>query len=164
VVYNGRRSALIYYIQFLLYDRVNELCGDDNSQPPLQVWWCLPIFFPFNLIVGLIRQLHFLADYFYRKRGVDPPPNDPVADFFPFIKAPRYTWQEFFLTPSLWCRWLQNQPPIERSLLPTFIRELLSIGESNATNQSYACSNCLFAGLPFVGSPPRWTSNLVAVF
>ena len=100
----------IYYTQFLLYDRLNELYRDEGLEEPLKVWWCLPIFFPFNLIVGL-RQVHFLSQYFYKKRGVDPPPADPVADFFPFIKAPLFTWQEFLQNPSLWCKLLDNAVP-----------------------------------------------------
>jgi hypothetical protein len=122
----------IYYTQFLLNDRVNELYRNDSLPQPLQVYWCLPIFFPFNLIVGL-RQVHFLANYFYRKRGVHPPPSDPVADFFPFIKAPQYTWQEFFLTPSLWCKWLESQPPIDRENLPDPLRRFLALGEQSNT-------------------------------
>lgn len=115
----------IYYTQFLLYDRVNELYREDRKEEPLNVWWCLPIFFPFNLIVGL-RQVHFLSQYFYIKRGVNPPPNDPVADFIPFIKADRFTWQEFFLTPSLWCSLLADTKNIDRDELPFPVRKLLS--------------------------------------
>lgn len=36
--------VFIYYTQFLLYDRVNELYTDEGMEKPLQVWWCLPIF------------------------------------------------------------------------------------------------------------------------
>ena len=118
----------IYYTQFLLYDRVNELYEEEGLEKPLNVWWCLPIFFPFNLIVGL-RQVHFLSQYCYKKRGVDPPPSDPVADFFPFIKVPTLTWQEFLTTPRLWCSLLSAQNDIDRTTLPMPIRDLLAIGE-----------------------------------
>jgi hypothetical protein len=122
--------VFIYYTQFLLYDRVNELYEDEGHETPLQIWWCLPIFFPFNLIVGL-RQVHYLSQYFYKKRGVASPPSDPVADFFPFIKADRFTWQEFFLTPSLWCSLLSNVNTVDRNTLAEPIQELLAIGERN---------------------------------
>ena len=115
----------IYYTQFLLYDRVNQLYREAGNEEPLNVWWCLPIFFPFNLIVGL-RQVHFLSQYLYEKRGANPPPNDPVADFFPFIKANKFTWQEFFLTPSLWCSLLADTKKIDVDTLPDPIRQFLS--------------------------------------
>jgi hypothetical protein len=117
----------IYYTQFLLYDRVNELYKQEGLEPPLTVWWCWPIFFPFNLIVGL-RQVHFLSQYFYRQRGVDTPPNDPVADFFPFIKAPKFSWQAFVTTPKLWSCLLSNQKDIDPSTLPDPLQDFLKIG------------------------------------
>ena len=92
------------------------------------VWWCLPIFFPFDLIVGL-RQVHYLSQYYYRIRGFYPPPSDPVADFFPFIKAPRFTWSEFLLTPSLWCRLFGSADGIDKSKLPEPVQQFLSLGE-----------------------------------
>lgn len=119
----------IYYTQFLLYDRVNELYKELGEEPPLTVWWCLPIFFPFNLIVGL-RQVHFLSQYWYRQRGVKDPPRDPVADFFPFVSAKKFTWQEFLTTPSMWCVLLSNQEPLDESKLPEPIQELLKIGKT----------------------------------
>ena len=119
--------VFIYYTQFLLYDRVNELYKQEGLEPPLSVFWCLPFFFPFNVIVGL-RQVHFLSQYCYRQRGVDPPPSDPVADFFPFIKAPRFTWQEFLTTPRLWSCLLSNQKDIESGTLPQPVQEFLKIG------------------------------------
>ncbi|CAB9522537.1 expressed unknown protein [Seminavis robusta] len=117
--------AFIYYTQFLLYDRVNELFTDEGKEAPLNVWWCLPIFFPFNIIVGL-RQVHFLSQYLYEKRGANPPPKDPVADFFPFIGAEPFSWQEFLLTPRLWCRLLQDVEGVDNNKLPAPIREILS--------------------------------------
>jgi hypothetical protein len=122
--------AFIYYTQFLLYDRVNELYADEGWEKPLQVWWCLPIFFPFNLIVGL-RQVHFLSQYFYRKRGIESPPSDPVADFFPFIKVDSLTWQEFFLTPRLLWSTLSDVKDIDRKSLPEPVQALLEIGTSS---------------------------------
>lgn len=109
----------LYYTQILLYERVNELYTDDGREAPLQVWWSLPLLFPLNFVVGL-RQVHFLSQYLYEKRGVDPPPNDPVADLFPFVKAEKLDWQEFFLTPSLWCSLLADtkSPSALRDLLP----------------------------------------------
>ena len=119
--------AFIYYSQFLLYDRVNDLYTDEGLEKPLQAWWCLPIFFPFNFIVGL-RQVHFLSQYFFKKRGVDSPPSDSVADFFPFVKAKSFTWDEFLLTPSLWCSLLSDVKPIDRSRLPELLQLLLNAG------------------------------------
>ncbi|KAG7351934.1 hypothetical protein IV203_007982 [Nitzschia inconspicua] len=117
----------IYYTQFLLYDRVNTLIEEEGvMEKPLQIWWCLPIFFPFNLIVGL-RQVHFLSQYLYRQRGVVPPPNDLVADFFPFIKEPSLTWQEFLLTPSLWCSLLSDVEAIDAKSLPGPVQELMKV-------------------------------------
>lgn len=83
----------IYYTQFLLYDRVNQLYEEEGMEPPLTRWWTLPIFFPFDLIVGL-RQVHFLSQYWYRRRGVIPP-SDSVAELFPFIGAPNFSWSDF---------------------------------------------------------------------
>jgi len=125
--------CFIYYTQFLLYARVNELYKQEGSEEPLSLWWCLPIFFPFDLIVGL-RQVHFLSQYWYRKRGVNPPPNDPVVDFFPFIGAKRFTWQEFLLTPSLWCSLLANVDKINRKALPEAVQKILVIGEDGSTS------------------------------
>jgi hypothetical protein len=116
----------IYYTQFLLYDRVNQLYRQEGLyEPPLQVWWCLPIFFPFNLIVGL-RQVHFLAQYLYRKRGLDSQSRpDLVTEFFPFIQVPNLTWQEFLTTPSLWCSLLSTVETIDTSSLPEPVQRLL---------------------------------------
>lgn len=131
----------IYYTQFLLYDRVNKLYEEDdyyhcviteenienkNDEPPLplQVWWCLPIFFPLNFIVGL-RQVHFLSQYLYRKRGALPHlPPDPVAEFFPFIKKASLTWQELLLTPSLWCSAFSDVETFDAKMFPGPVREL----------------------------------------
>jgi len=119
----------IYYTQFLLYDRVNELYKEEGLEPPLQVWWCLPIFFPFNLIVGL-RQVHFLSQYFYRQSSVNPPPRDPVANFFPFISSPKFTWKEFFKNPSLWCSLLNDIDEIPSYKLPKPLRALIEFDDS----------------------------------
>ena len=124
----------IYFTQFLLYDRVNQLYKQEGLEEPLTVWWCWPIFFPLNLVVGL-RQVHFLSQYWYRKRELDPLPNDLVVDFFPFIGAPRYTWQELFLTPSLWCRLFENSEAIDRSTLPEPVQKFLSIGEGESVTK-----------------------------
>ena len=68
----------IYYTQYLLYQRVNQLYKSAGMAEPLVVWWLvLP---GFNLIIGL-RQLHFLAAHFARERGetVPPPPPPPLT-------------------------------------------------------------------------------------
>jgi len=118
----------IYYTQFLLYDRVNELYRREGRyDPPLTVWWTWPIFFPFNLIVGL-RQVHFLSQYLYRRRGIMDPPKDPVAQFFPFIAADVFTWQEFLTKPKLWCVFLENANDVNVKELPEFAQKFLSIG------------------------------------
>jgi hypothetical protein len=126
----------IYYTQILLYDRVNEMYRDEGvEEEPLNIWWCIPFLFPFNWIVGL-RQVHFLSQYFYRQRGIDPIPIDPVSDFFPFIKAPRFTWQDFLLTPSLWCSLLADQEPIDVISLPQPISEFLKLGTTSKDNET----------------------------
>lgn len=118
----------IYYTQFLLYDRVNELYREEGLEEPLPIWWCLPIFFPFDLIVGL-RQVHFLSQYWYRKNGIQTPPADPVVTFFPFIGAPRFTWSEFLLTPSLWLQFLADKESIDPRKLPQPMQDFLALGE-----------------------------------
>lgn len=121
----------IYYTQFLLYVRVNELLQDQGKVPPLQLWWTLPIFFPFNLIVGL-RQVHALSNYWYEARNL-PVPEDPVVQFFPFIGAENFTWQEFLTTPSLWCQLLAQVEPMERQQLPEPVQAFLRLGEEKKT-------------------------------
>jgi hypothetical protein len=118
----------IHYTQFLLYDRVNELYVDEGREAPLHPWWCLPICFPFNIIVGL-RQVHFLSQYLYEKRGAIPPPNDPIADLFPFIKAPRFSWQEFLFTPSLWCCVLKDIQCVDKNKLPAPFQAFLNLDD-----------------------------------
>jgi hypothetical protein len=116
--------AFIYYTQFLLYDRVNDLYEAEGRDRPLNVWWTLPVLFPLDLVVGL-RQVHFLSQHWYRARGVVPGPVDPVADFLPFIGAPTLTWQEFFLTPSLWCKLLAGSQPVDPNRL---LQDILKLG------------------------------------
>ena len=120
----------LFYTQFLLYERVNELYEEEGLVGPLQPWWSLPVFFPFNVIVGL-RQVHFLSEYFYMKRGISPIPADPMADIFPFIKAEPFTWQEFLLRPRLWCSWLSSVDDIDRSSLPQALQTIFTTGEGN---------------------------------
>jgi len=155
----------IYYTQFLLYDRVNKLYEEDegycysiasaltedtddairDTKPPapLQVWWCLPIFFPFNLIVGL-RQVHFLSQYCYKQRGALPSSvPDPVADFFPFIKKQSLTWQELFVTPSLWCSVLSDVKSVDPNALPEPFKMILSSNNNNKSADSNARSEPL---------------------
>ena len=127
--WSGIGIAWVYYTQFLLYDRVNELYRDEGLEEPLTVWWCWPIFFPFNLIVGL-RQVHFLAQHFYRQRGIRAIPTDPIANLFPFVTASKFSWQEFFLTPSLWCSLLSEQPNIDKNALPKPVQQFLNIGDN----------------------------------
>ena len=116
--------SFIYYTQFLLYDRVNELYTDEGRPAPLNVWWCVPIFFPFNVIVAL-RQVHYLSQYLYEKRGVVPAPRDPIADFFPFVSYHNFSWQDFFVTPSLWCSLLSDVKNIDKNTFPSPARDLL---------------------------------------
>ncbi|GAX19382.1 hypothetical protein FisN_4Lh361 [Fistulifera solaris] len=125
--------VFIYYTQFVLYDRVNELYREEGLEEPLSLWWTLPIFFPFDLIVGL-RQVHYLSQYWYRKRNMEAPV-DPVVDFFPFIGAPRFTWVEFVLTPALWCKLFSNVDDIDPNTLPEPVQQFLALGQ---TNQSTA--------------------------
>lgn len=105
--------AWIYYTQYLLYKRVNELFEAKGLDAPLHVWWL--IFPGFNLLIGL-RQVHFLAKYWAIERGEDPQ-EDPLADFFPFIGAPRYTWREFLRRPSLWFAPLNDVEDLQISFL-----------------------------------------------
>lgn len=116
----------IYYTQFLLHDRVNALYTSEGREAPLQAWWSLPVFLPFNFIVGL-RQVHFLSQYLFEKRGVSPAPSDPVADFFPFIKADKLTWQELFLAPRLWCSLFASAQDVDKKKLPSILRYFLSL-------------------------------------
>ena len=122
----------IYYTQFLLYDRVNELYRDEGWEEPLNVWWSIPIFFPFNFIVGL-RQVHFLSEYFYRKRGISPPA-DAVADFFPFIQTSSLSWQDLIVTPRIWCKLFDKVDDIDRKTLPGPLQQLMEM-ESKATEK-----------------------------
>jgi hypothetical protein len=115
----------IYCTQFLLYARVNELYRDEGWEEPLNVWWSIPIFFPFNIIVGL-RQVHFLSEYFYRKRGISPPA-DPVAEFFPFIQMSSFSWQDFIVTPRMWCKLFDKVDDIDRKTLPEPLQQLMEM-------------------------------------
>jgi len=117
----------IYYTQFTLYDRVNELYtqmekskGIDNDNVPLTIWWTWPIFFPLNLMVGL-RQVHFLSEYMYDQRGVYNPPSDPVVDFFPFIKERNMTFKDLLLKRRLWSVVFQDLEDSKIEDLPTFL-------------------------------------------
>jgi len=102
----------IYYTQYLLYKRVNELYSETGQEEPLTVWWL--VFPGFNLVVGL-RQLHFLAEFWACQRGQTL--QDPLVDFFPFIGAPRYTWRKFLRSPSLWMSPLQDVKDFEYEIL-----------------------------------------------
>jgi len=117
----------IYYTQFTLYDRVNELYtqmekskGIENDNVPLTIWWTWPIFFPLNLMVGL-RQVHFLSEYMYDQRGVYNPPSDPVVDFFPFIKERNLTFKDLLLKRRLWSVLFQDLEDSKIEDLPTFL-------------------------------------------
>jgi hypothetical protein len=125
----------IYYTQFILYDRVNELYRDEGWEEPLTAWWSIPILFPFNIIVGL-RQVHFLAEYFYRKRGINPP-SDPVAVFFPFIHMSSFSWQDFIVTPRMWCKLFDKVDDIDRKTLPKPLQQLMEM-ESKDTEKTTA--------------------------
>ncbi|CAK0864529.1 unnamed protein product, partial [Prorocentrum cordatum] len=103
----------IYYTQYLLYARVNELYESEGLAPPLHVWWL--VFPGFNLIIGL-RQVHFLSKFWATQRG-EAPMADAVVDFFPFIGSERYTWREFLRRPSLWCSPLRDVPDLELEFL-----------------------------------------------
>lgn len=126
--------VFIYYTQFVLYDRVNQLYREEGLEEPLSLWWTLPIFFPFDLIVGL-RQVHYLSQYWYRKRDMEAP-TDPVVNFFPFIGASKFTWVDFFLTPSLWCNLFSNVNNIDPKTLPGPVQQFLALGESTKSNIS----------------------------
>jgi len=103
----------IYFTQYLLYERVNELFEARGLPPPLHVWWL--IFPGFNLLSGL-RQVHFLSEFWYKERG-EQAPDDPVVKFFPFIGADRYTWREFLRRPALWCELLKDVPDVDNDFL-----------------------------------------------
>ena len=115
----------IYYTQFTLYDRVNELYAqmenNTNSNPPLTIWWTWPIFFPLNLIVGL-RQVHFLSEYMYAQRGITNPPSDPVVDFFPFIKERDLSFKDLLLKRRLWCVLFKDLEDNNVGDLPSFLQ------------------------------------------
>lgn len=68
----------IYIVQFRLYCKVNQLYRQDGLPEPLVIWW---VFIPgLNLVVGL-RQIHFLSEYWTRKRDLSP--GDPIANVLP---------------------------------------------------------------------------------
>jgi hypothetical protein len=121
-------ALYLYFSQFLLYDRVNDLYQDEGLEKPLQAWWCLPLFFPFNVIVGL-RQVHFLSQFFSCQRGEEPTA-DPISDFFPFIKVESLTWQKFLLTPKLWCSLFSDVESIDPKMLPKPLQPILESGLS----------------------------------
>jgi len=120
----------LYYTQLLLYDRVNQLYKEEGLEEPLVVWWCWPFFFPLNIVVGL-RQIHFLSEYWYRQKGTVPVRNDPVVALFPFIGAPRFTWQELFLTPALWCSLFGKVKNVDPVQLPQPVQDFLTLGDSD---------------------------------
>merc|ERR1711862_936065 len=102
------------------YAQLEESQGIDPNPKPLTVWWCWPIFFPLNLIVGL-RQVHFLSDYMYKQRGIQDPPNDPIVDFFPFIKERNLSFKDLLLKKRLWCALLSNVDDSKVTDLPTWM-------------------------------------------
>merc|ERR1711862_83069 len=102
------------------YAQLEESQGIDPNPKPLTVWWCWPIFFPLNLIVGL-RQVHFLSDYMYKQRGIQDPPNDPIVDFFPFIKERDLSFKDLLLKKRLWCALLSNVDDSKVTDLPTWM-------------------------------------------
>merc|ERR1711862_1059005 len=102
------------------YAQLEESQGIDPNPKPLTVWWCWPIFFPLNLIVGL-RQVHFLSDYMYKQRGIQDPPNDPIVDFFPFIKERHLSFKDLLLKKRLWCALLSNVDDSKVTDLPTWM-------------------------------------------
>ena len=118
--------AFVYYTQFLMYERINELYRDVGEEEPLAPYWCLPFFFPFDFIVGA-RAVHHLAQYNARCRGIWES-KDPVVELFPFVSAPRFTWSEFLTTPALWCKVFRNVDPIPSEKLPEPVQQFLEIG------------------------------------
>ena len=105
----------LFYSQFLLFTCVNDLYQAEGRNKPLQPWWSLPFFFPFNIVVGL-RQVHFLSQYFCRQRGLKLA-KDPVCELFPFIEVESLTWQQLLLTPNLWCSCFQDVENLDPNLL-----------------------------------------------
>ena len=101
--------------QINLYRRINQLYEKEGKEPPLHAWWAaLPP--PFDLIVGL-RQVHFLARYWNQRRSEEWQ-TDPVAEeLFPFISSPRFTLQEFVLTPSNWFWFTKDAPRLDKAFL-----------------------------------------------
>lgn len=70
----------IYIVQFRLYCKVNQLYREEGLPEPLVVWW---VFIPgLNLVVGL-RQIHFLSEYWARRRDLEQ--TDPVAAALPLL-------------------------------------------------------------------------------
>ena len=85
-----------------LYRRVNELCKEEfpDEEKPLYAWWALlpP---PLDVVVGL-RQVHYLARYWAKRRN-DGFQEDLFADtLFPFISSERFTLKEFINEPKRW--------------------------------------------------------------
>ncbi|CAJ1942732.1 unnamed protein product [Cylindrotheca closterium] len=108
-------GVYLFCSQVLLYERVNDLYHEEGRERPLQAWWSLPLFFPFNIIVGL-RQVHFLSQYLSRQRGLKLA-KDPVCDLFPFIEVESLTWQQFMVSPKLWCSWFRDIDNLDPNFL-----------------------------------------------
>lgn len=72
----------IYIVQFKLYRTINQLYCQAGLKAPLTVWW---MFVPgLNLVVGL-RQIHFLSEYWAKKREITV--KDPIAESLLFLSA-----------------------------------------------------------------------------
>lgn len=60
--------------------------------------------------------MHFLARYWQLERGEEPA-EDPLAAFFPFVGAPRFTAKEFLRSPRLWLAPLKDVEDFDVALL-----------------------------------------------
>ena len=78
-------GAWILAGQINLYRRINHLYEREGLEAPLHAWWAaLPP--PFDLIVGL-RQVHFLAKYWNKRRGEEWEKDKVAEELFPFISS-----------------------------------------------------------------------------
>jgi hypothetical protein len=86
--------------QLNLYRRVNELYEESGESAPLHPWWAiLPP--PLDVVVGL-RQVHFLARYWSKRRGEENKKDYVSEELFPFIASPRFTLVQFAKEPRRW--------------------------------------------------------------
>lgn len=88
--------AWIVGVQFTLYQRINKMYVNQKLEPPLETSWAfIP---PLNILAGL-RSIHFLSVM----NGSDPE-DDPIVEYFPWLRKQTLTFKELVSNPSLWIK------------------------------------------------------------